>query len=249
MVKRFAPLILLFVFTVSWSQESADSTKSKKLSAAARLSLNYNGIAYIPAFSLDKPAIIGAFSLAKGRFSYDPQLSYGLDFKPWIIDNWFHYKIVDRTSFEFKAGAVFSAFFSEIETEGESILQAQKYLAVEFVSTYRFTSNSSLAFTYLLDRGQDPGTLSGHFFNLQAERSDFNLGKKGLLSTSLQLFYIDYTGDEDGLFAAANISASIRDIPFSIFFQAIQALASNINPFPEFKWNVGLAYSIRTPNY
>lgn len=249
MVKRLAPLILLFVFTVSWSQESTDSTKSKKLEAAARISLNYNGIAYIPAFSLDKPALIGAFTLAKGRFSYDPQLSYGLDFKPWIIDNWFHYKIVDRPSFEFKAGAVFSAFFSEIETEDESILQAQKYLAVEFVSTYRFSPTSSLAFTYLLDRGQDPGTLSGHFFNLQAERSDFNLGKKGLLSTSLQLFYIDYTGDEDGLFAAANISASIRNIPFSIFFQAIQALASNITPFPEFKWNVGLAYSIRTPDY
>jgi hypothetical protein len=29
----------------------------------ARLSLNSNGIAYISAFSLDKPAIIGAFSL------------------------------------------------------------------------------------------------------------------------------------------------------------------------------------------
>jgi len=60
--------------------------------------------------------ITGAFSLAKDRFSYDPQLSNGLDFKPWIIDNWFHYKIVDRPAIEFKAGAVFSAFFSEIET-------------------------------------------------------------------------------------------------------------------------------------
>jgi len=244
MTKLLAPLVFLCVFTVSWPQEHPDSIKSKKLKAEAKVSLNYNGIAYIPAFSLDKPAIIGSFSLIKGRFSYDPQLSYGLDLKPWIIDNWFHYKFIDRSAFEFKAGAVISAFFSELETEDETILQAQKYLAVEFIGKYKFTPKSSLAFTYLLDRGQDPGTLSGHFFNLQADRSDFNIGKKVLLSASLQLFYINYTGNEDGLFTAAYVSGSLRNIPFSIFGQAIQALTSNIDPFPPFKWNVGLAYTL-----
>jgi hypothetical protein len=208
--------------------------------------MNSNGIAYIPAFSLDKPAIIGAFSLRKGRFSYDPQLSYGLNLKPWIIDNWFHFRIMDRQAFELKAGAVISGFFTEYETEDETLLQVQKYLAAELVTTYRFTPVSSMAFTYLIDRGQDPGTLSGHFFNLQADRSDLKLGKKGLLSASLQLFYIDYTGDNDGLFTAASVSASLRNIPFSIFFQGIQPLWSNINPSPRFKWNAGLAYQIAT---
>ncbi len=244
MIKFLAPLVFLFVFTLSWSQEQTDSTRSKKLKAEASVSINSNGIAYVPAFSLDKPAIIGTFSLIKGRFSYDPQLSYGLDLKPWIIDNWFHYKIVDRPVFEFKAGAVISTFFSEYETEDETLLQAQKYLAVEFTSTYKFSPKTSLAFTYLLDRGQDPGTVTGHFFNLQADRSNFNIGRKGLLSASLQLFYIDYTGNEDGLFTAAYVSASLRDIPFSIFGQAVQALTSNIDPFPPFKLNVGLVYTL-----
>lgn len=236
------------IFSLSWSREPSDSTRSG-LEASATLSLNYNGIAYIPAFSLDKPAITGAFSLAKGRFSYDPVLNYGLDLKPWIIDNWFHYKIIDRPVFEFKTGAVISAFFSEYEAEGETVLQAQKYLALEFVSTYKFTPRSSLAFTYLLDRGQDPGTLTGHFFNLQADRSDLELGKKVLLSGSIQLFYINYSGDNDGLFTAATVSASLRNIPFSIFFQGIQHFWTNITPSPEFKWNVGLAYHIATPGF
>lgn len=244
MKKPITFLLLLFIFAFSWSQVDADSTRSKKLKAEAKVSLNSNGIAYIPAFSLDKPAIIGAFSLIKGRFSYDPQLSYGLDLKPWIIDNWFHYKIVDRPVFEFKAGAVISAFFSTYEAEDETVLQAQKYLALEFTGKYKFKPTSSLAFTYLLDRGQDPGTLKGHFFNLQADKSDISLGKKGLLSASLQVFYINYTGNEDGLFTAAYVSASLRDIPFSIFAQGIQALWSNIDPFPPFKWNVGLAYTL-----
>ena len=244
MKKALAFLMFLFIISLAWSQEVVDTTKSKKLKAKAKVSLNSNGIAYIPAFSLDKPAIIGAFSLIKGRFSYDPQLSYGLDLKPWIIDNWFHYRIIDRPVFEFKAGGVISSFFSELETEGETLLQAQKYLAVEFVGTYTFNPAASLSLTYLLDRGQDPGTLSGHFFNLQADKSDISLGNKGLLSTSLQLFYINYTGNEDGLFAAAYVSASLRAIPFSIFAQAIQAMWSNIDPFPPFKWNVGLAYTL-----
>ena len=244
MIKLIVPLAFLFLCTVSWSQEQADSTRSKKLHAEATVSLNSNGIAYIPAFSLDKPAIIGMFSLVKGRFSYDPVLSYSLELRPWIIDNWFHYKFIDRPTFEFKAGAVISTFFSEIETPTEVVHQAQKYLAVEFISKYKFNPRTSLVFTYLLDRGQDPGTTQGHFFNLQAEKSNMNLGKKALLSASLQLFYINYSGNEDGLFTAGNVSASIRNVPFAIFVQAIQALSSNIEPFPEFKWNVGLSYTL-----
>jgi hypothetical protein len=244
MIKLLAPLAFLFVFTLTWSQENPDSTRSKKLKAEAKVSINSNGIAYVPAFSLDKPAIIGTFSLIKGRFSYDPMLAYGLDLKPWIIDNWFHYLIVDRPVFELKAGAVIAAFFSEYETEDETILRAQKYLGLEFTGKYKFNSKTSLALTYLLDRGQDPGTTQGHFINLQADRSDFEIGKKVLLSATLQLFYINYTGNADGLFTAAYVSASLRDIPFFIFGQAIQALTSNIEPFPPFKWNVGLAYTL-----
>ena len=243
MMKPAAILIFLFIFSASWSQENKKKVPPK-LEANATVSINSNGIAYVPAFSLGKPAIIGTLSLVKGRFSYDPQLSYSLELRPWIIDNWFHYKIIDRPSFEFRAGTVISSFFSEVETGDEVIWQAQKYQAVEFISRYKFTPKSSLSFTYLLDRGQDRGTTHGHFFNLQAERSEISLGQKGLLAATLQVFYINYTGNEDGLFAAGNISASMRQIPFSIFFQAIQAITSNIDPFPPFKWNVGLALTL-----
>ena len=246
MKKFFASLCLLLLLTTSWSIEASDSTRTQ-LKASVEVSVNSNGIAYIPAFSLDKPALIGAFSLEKGRFSYDPILSYTMDLRPWIIDNWLHYRIVDRPSFEFKAGGVFSAFFSEYEFEDEVIWQAQKYFAVEFTGTYKFSPFTSLSFTYLHDMGQDPGTLKGHFLNLQAERSDLPIGEKVLLSGRLQAFYIDYTGNNDGLFLAGYLGATLRNIPFSLFIQGIQALQSNIAPFPGFKWNLGLAYSISTP--
>jgi hypothetical protein len=244
MKKFLIALTILSLFVGGWSQERADSIPSKKLQAEATFSLNSNGIAYVPAFSLDKPAIIGSFSLVKNRFSYDPALYFSLDLRPWIIDNWFHYKIVNRPVFELKAGAVISAFFSELEVADEVIHQTQKYLAAEIVGKYKFSPLSSLSFTYLFDRGQDPGTLKGHFFNLQADRSGMPLGKRVLLSASLQVFYLEYTGNNDGLFTAGYVSASLRNVPLHLFFQAIQALDSNISPFPGFKWNLGLSYSL-----
>lgn len=243
MIKKILPLVFLLVFTASWSQEKADSTKTK-LKANGTISLNSNGIAYIPAFSLDKPAIIGAFSLVKNRFSYDPVLSYGLDLRPWIIDNWMHYKIVNKPTFEFIAGALFSAYFSEYEAQDEMVWQAQRYFAVEFTGVYKIAANSSMSLTYLYDRGQDPGTLIGHYINFGVERSEINVGKKVLLTAALNLFYINYTGNSDGLFITPQISSSLRNVPFSIFFQAIQALNSNISPFPGFKWNIGLSYTL-----
>ena len=161
-----------------------------------------------------------------------------------IIGAYFVDKIVDRPVFEFKVGGVIAAFFSELETPEGVIHQTQKYLAAEFIGKYKFTPLSSLSFTYLIDRGQDPGTITGHFFNLQVDRSDMKLGKKGLLSASLQIFYLNYTGDNDGLFAAGNVSASLRNVPFAVFFQGVQGISSNITPFPSFKWNVGLSYTL-----
>lgn len=242
-MKQLLCFLFLFIFTVSWSQEQPESTRSK-LEANGTISINSNGIAYIPAFSLDKPAIIATFSLAKNRFSYDPILSYGLDLRPWIIDNWLHYKLIDKPAFELKAGAVLSAFFSEYEAPTETIWQAQRYFAVEFTGLYKISPSSSMSLTYLHDRGQEPGTLIGHYLNLGVEKSEIAIGKSGLLSTALQLFYLNYSGNNDGIFISPKISFSVRNIPSAIYFQIIQALESNITPFPGFKWNVGLSYTL-----
>jgi len=235
--------VLLFIFTCTFSQEKSDSTKSK-LKAGMTVSMNSNGIASIPAFSLDKPAIISSLSLVKNRFSYEPVLAYGLDLRPWFIDNWMNYKIVDRQKFELKAGFNVSTFFSEYFVTDDTILQGQRYFAFALTGVYEISPNTSLTIAYWNDRGQEKGTLKGHFLNLIVERSEINIGKNVLLSAAIQLFYINYTGENDGLFISPKVSSSLRNVPFSIFFQATQALTSNISPFPEFRWNLGLSYTL-----
>ena len=236
-------LVFLCIFTFSFSHEPEDSTKSK-LKAGATVSLNSNGISSIPAFSLDKPAVMASVTLAKNRFSYDPTLAYGLDFKGWFIDSWLHYRLIDRPHFEFRPGFNFSTFFSDFKAENETIRQAVRYFTIELTAIYKFSTNTSLTLGYWNDRGQDKGTLIGHFFNLVGERSDIRIGKNILFDIAFQIFYIDYEGKNDGLFLSPKISGSLRNTPFSVFFQPIQALESNIKPYPGFRWNLGVAYKL-----
>jgi hypothetical protein len=243
-MRTFFALFFLFFFTSSYSAERADSSKSV-LNTIATISLNSNGIAPVPAFSLDKPAVMAAVSLSKGRFSYDPMLAYGLDFKPWIIDNWFRYKIVNWRVFELRTGVDVNMFFSESElTEGETILKGQLYITWELAAVYKISPVSNVTLAYWNDRGQDEGTIKGHFLSLSGERGGISAGKHLQFAGYLQLFYINYDGNNDGIFISPKISTSVRKVPFTLFLQAIQPINTNISPYPGFKWNLGLTYTL-----
>lgn len=236
-------LAVIFIFSISYSAEKADSSKTD-LKAGCVISLNSNGISSIPAFSLGKPALIAAIRLAKGRFSFDPAIAYGLDRRPWYLDSWIKYMIVDKPVFKLRTGINISMYFSEYKLPDKQILQGERYLALELAGFCYPNPKSCLSFLYWNDNGQEPGSISGHFISLAGERSEIEIGKHAMLSVNLQVFYIDYDGKNDGLFFSPKISSSVREIPFSIFFQATQAINSNISPFPGFKWNLGLTYTL-----
>lgn len=241
-MRFFFSISLIFIFTLATSQEKNENA-GNKLKAFASVTVNSNGIASIPAFSLGKPAIIASAGLIKGRFSYDPALAYGFDLRPWYIDNWLHYKFLAKPAFDMTAGFNVSSFFTQHNESGETILRGERYFAFSMTAVYKISSNSSLAFAYWNDRGQESESLKGHFLSLTAERTDLSIGSSLLLSGNIMLFYINYDGNNDGLFVAPKVSLSARGVPLSVFFQVTQAINSNIEPFPGFRWNVGMGYT------
>jgi hypothetical protein len=248
-LNQTAPMRLLFFLLLSGIpliglSQDTDPKEKKELETEASFSFHSNGIAPIPAFSLDKPALAASLSVRKGRFSYDPAFFYSLEMKPWFLDNWLHYKIISRPGFELMAGANFSTFCSGFEINDQEILKAERYFAFSLTGTYFFSPLSSLAMDYWSDNGQEAGSLTGHFAAVTYKRSDIHLGKKVLLSCGLMLFYINYSGSNDGLFVSPTASLSVKAIPVSLFFQATQAIQSNIDPWPGFKWNVGVSYDL-----
>lgn len=241
-MKSFLFFIFFIITTLAIAMEKSDSIKYP-VNLSGTVSLNSNGIAPIPSFSLGKSMVSATISITKNRFSYDPQLSYGFDMKPWIIDNWFHYKLMDRSKFELRTGINASMFFSEYKTTDEAIYQGQRYATFELAGMYKFSKTSSLSLITWYDKGLEDGTISGYFLNLVADKSDIRVGNHFLMAVNLQTFYIDFTDKNDGLFISPKISCSSMDVPGFIFFQAIQPLISNILPSPEFQWNVGIGFS------
>jgi hypothetical protein len=234
-------LLFIFIFKLGYSTEKTDSVNSK-LKITGNLSLNSNGMAPIPSFSLNKPAIIAAFTLQKKRFSFDPQIAYGLNMRPWIIDTWAHYRLIYKPSFELRTGIDFGMIFSDYDAGDYKILQGQQYMTLEIAGIYKISPKSSVSLMYWNDSGQDPGTIDGSFINLVYDRTDFKVGETILLSVNIQFFYIGYTGNNDGLFISPRISSSARSFPISLFLQVTQVLTTNIDPYPGFKWNAGVAY-------
>jgi hypothetical protein len=237
-------LLFLFSALVSFSQEDTLIVKNK-LTANASVSLNSNGIAPVPAFALGKPALMASLSLAKNRFSFDPTLAYGLDLRPWFIDNWLHYKIINKPAFELRTGFNISCFFSQYTTAPGFVLYGQRFFTFELAGIYKISPVSSISLLCWNDRGQEPESLIGTYLALFWDRSDINIGKQLLLNLDMQLYYINYTGENDGLFVSPKISASCRKFPsYSLFYQANQAIQSNIKPFPAFISNVGISYTL-----
>ncbi len=241
MKKNFL-VFVVFALMLPVHGQNADSTH-KKMSASANISINSNGINPIPAFSLGKPAVLASVSITKGRFSYDPGLAYGLDAKPWYIDNWLHYLIVNRKVFKLRTGINFSTFFSEKILPDEKFLQAQRYLTGEIAGIFSLSERASITVLYWNDNGQDHGTLTGGYYSISAEVNSVRLGDTFSLSASLQLFYLSYEGNNDGLFTSPRIAFNETHLPFTLYFQATQPISSNIEPAPAFAWNVGLAYN------
>ena len=234
-------MLFFFIFTSASTQDLIDKPK---LNAACNFSINSNGISSIPSFSLGAPAIIAVPTFNLGRFNYEPVLAYDFDIQPWFIDNWFRYRIIDRPKLEFRTGLNFSMYFSDYKLPDETILQGQRYWAIEFTSIYKPSSRSFVSIAYWRDMGQDPGTITGHYMSLMGERSEIPLGKHLLLAANLHLFSINYNGNNDGLFISPKLTSSIRNLPFALFFHGIQAISSNIYPHPGFSWNLGFSYTI-----
>jgi hypothetical protein len=235
----------LFIFITLFAIAGENSPSSKwKLQTTANVSLNSNGMAPVPAFSLEKPAIMASLSLVKNRFSYEPTLAYGLDARPWFIDNWMHYKLIVRPLFELRTGFNPSAYLEQYKPSEEFIWHSQRYFTFELAGMYRFSPVNTISLLYWNDRGQETESMKGHYLAFFWDRSEFNLGKKVQMNLSVQLYYINYDGNNDGVFISPKISTSVRNSPFTLFFLANQAIQSNISPFPKFKCNLGIGYSL-----
>ena len=244
MIKIFIATILLLVVQKIAAQK--DSTKVKPHLSGVII-LTSNGISQIPAYSLDKPAISAFFYLKIKRFSYEPDINYGIDGRPWGMGNSFMYLIIDKKKLKLKSGGALGLAFSYPDVlQGGTVVKqnkAERYLIVKIIPQYLFSERSSLSFIYWNAHNLEKESIKLiNYLSAVVSIVNVPVGKKMYCSLFPQVFYLKVDG-QDGLFFSPTVGFGIKNFPMSLSSQINTTITTNMNPDPGFKWNVALNYN------
>lgn len=212
------------------------------------ISANTNGISPIPAFSLEKPAIVGSLSLRKKRFSYDPETAFSVKGVPWFLNSYFRYRLIEKPRFQFRTGVIWGIGYSypEVTLNGVSrtIAIAERFFWLELVPKYVISEKLALSSIIFIGYNFEPGSVKRiDYISLIGNITKAGLGKKVYLNFFPQIFYLNLDGATDGFFIAGVLGIGLTKLPLVLSTQFNQTLTTSISPDPGFKWNVGLSYS------
>lgn len=204
-----------------------------------------NGISLVPTFSLGDPALLFDLKFVRGRHSFEPDMRFALEGKPWAFIFWYRYQAIRSGKFSLRVGAHPAVNFRTIDVvkDGEEaqVIQARRYLAAEVAPSYALGEHVRVGMYYLTAVGFDEGTKRTHFLTLNAGFSDIPLGGRLYASISPQVYYLRMDQD-DGLYANANLSLALRNFPLSLGAILNQEITSQIDSEP-FNWNLSLIYN------
>ncbi len=246
--KQVAVFCFLLVFFPIYSQDAEDVTEKSKIQVSGSINLNTNGISPVPAFSLDKPSIIGTCSVDFKRLSFNPEIAFSANGEPWFISPRFTYLAIDRQKYELRISTLYSMSYSypELFLNGELHYSTllEHYMLLQSTSTYHLTEKSDISLTTYHGFGMGTASIKrGNFFVFGTNFKKLRITNTLYYNVLPQLTYIDLDGETNGLFAAGTVELGFKKWPVVLSTQLSQSLATNIFPQPGFKWNVGLTAS------
>ena len=208
-------------------------------SVSGRVQISNMGFAPVPAFSFNSPIVIGFLSVKKKRFNFEPDAAVGLNGKPWMTNNWFRYTLSERKNRKATLGVNPSLFFkNETLSPGEAIVLAHRNMTLE-VAVESTLFGGRLWFTYTNIRAFDKGMLSGNFLDVSGRFTIASIREKLVANFTPQVFYFNFDGNVDGLFASSTIRIEHVKLPLSFYTQGVLPIWSNF-PGNRFKWNFGV---------
>lgn len=236
-------VFVLLLLTHSSFAQKRDSTKNIA-HFSGFVSVTNNGISLIPTFSLGKPATIVNLSMGKGKLSFEPELRFALEGKPWSFLFWWRYKLKTE-KFMLNIGA-HPALNFRTETSpvnGNEIIVTRRYLAGEISPNYLLAKNISIGVYYLYSRGIDKGTTKNtHFLTLNGNFSDINLPKQFFMKVTSQFYYLKLD-EQDGFYFTTGLTLGKRNFPFTIQTIINNTIQTDITASKNFVWNASLIYS------
>jgi len=237
-------MLLLYTAQFSFSQKT-DSTK-KLTHFGAGISVTHNGIAFVPAFSLGKPAAIFDVSVGR-RLSFDPQFRFSLEGKPWAFLFSWRYKLLTKNKLRITLGAHPSLNFRTVSS-GDSFTVTntfvRRYWTMDFAPSYFIAKNISVGAYYLYSRGIDKDAVKNtHLISVNTNFSNIRLSEQYFMKIIVQGYYLKQI-QYDGFYVTSTLALAKRNFPLSLSSILNKAIQSDIPGSKNFIWNLILTYSL-----
>lgn len=236
---------LICVKRISFAQQ--ENTQGD-LTFNGNMLVTQNGISLIPSFSLGDPALQFDLKLRKNRFSFEPDMRFALEGKPWSFIFWFRYQLIKKERFSLRVGAHPALNFRTVTIIrnglNEDLIETRRYLAGEIAPNFKISDKVSVGVYYLRAKGFDEGIKSTNFATASASFRDLFVTEKFYFNFS-PLFYFLKTDDLTGIYANAFIELKRKDFPLSIASILNKAIETEIVPEDDFIWNIMLVYTFR----
>lgn len=239
------PVVMMLCSFTCFSQTGDSSKKINHCSGS--ISVTHNGISLVPTFSLGKPATIFLFSVGGKRLSFEPDLRFALEGKPWSFLFWWRYKVIPTGRFRLTIGAHpalnFRTMRLPVNGDSADIIVARRFLAGEIVPHYIIAKNVSVGLYYLFSRGFDITVpTNSHFLTINSSISNIKLPGALYLKLTPQFYYLKQD-TRDGFYFSASASLEKKNFPLSVSAIINKTINGNILGSKDFVWNTSLVYS------
>ncbi len=243
-----AALVWAWLTSPAEAQTAAETPRPVEVWGA--VNVNTKGISLVPALTLGRPAAIVDLGVRKGNLSFEPQLRFALDGKPWSFLLWGRYRAVTRERFRLTVGGHPAYAFRTTTTAGidgvsRDAIEVWRYAAGEVTPTWTLSPRASMGGYYLyshgIDRGAPPHT------QLAAARVYLaNLGVGGdFVVQAAPQFYFLRTNGRNGTYVSASAAFGRRGSPWAITTIVNQPVKSDVPRGQAFLWNLGLTYAFK----
>jgi hypothetical protein len=242
-----AMILLVYVLFIGTDVFAQDNSGKGPSYFRGNISVTNNGLSLIPAFSLGRPAAIFEMSMGGERLSFDPELRFALDGKPWSFVFWWRYKIVKSNKFNLHVGAHPAFIFTttmEPDVNGQMVetTKAQRFFAAEIAPSYTISPKTKLSFLYLAGRslGKVPFSLN-QFVTIGPSFTNIPISQKYFFNARPQVFYLKMN-EKDGFFASSSMVIGRKNFPISLGGIVSKVIVSEIE-VDNWIWNISLIYS------
>lgn len=236
-------ILFLYMFQFSFAQ-NADTLK-KLNHFGTGVSVTNKGIAFIPAFSLGKPAAIFDMSVGR-RLSFDPQFRFSLEGRPWSFLFSWRYKLLTKNKLRLTIGAHPTLNFRTVSTTDSLTTTntfVRRYWTMDLAPNYFIAKNISIGLYYLYSRGIDKDAIKNtHLISLNSSFSNIKLPAQFFMRITPQAYYLKQI-QHDGFFITSTLLLARKNFPLSISSILNKAIRSDVPGSEDFVWNLVLTYS------